>query len=108
MVKIEIQTSFLHLVHLCGCALLIIQIRPQADEAYLIGEAPSAESYLKMETIIDVAKLSGAKVRLSLLMNFLFRLSRYRQLTLLHSTTKKSGGHSSWLWIFIGERHFCG
>ena len=31
-----------------------------ADEAYLIGPAPSRESYLKMETIIEVAKRSGA------------------------------------------------
>lgn len=32
-----------------------------ADEAYLIGPAPSAESYLKMDKIIDVAKKSGAQ-----------------------------------------------
>src|ERR1035437_1165153 len=32
-----------------------------ADEAYLIGPAPSAESYLKMENIIKVAKQSGAE-----------------------------------------------
>jgi acetyl-CoA carboxylase, biotin carboxylase subunit len=31
-----------------------------ADEAYLIGPSPSAESYLKMEKIIEVAKQSGA------------------------------------------------
>ena len=31
-----------------------------ADEAYPIGPAPSRESYLKMETIIEVAKRSGA------------------------------------------------
>ena len=32
-----------------------------ADEAYPIGPAPSRESYLKMETIIEVAKRSGAE-----------------------------------------------
>lgn len=32
-----------------------------ADEAYRIGPAPSAESYLKMENIIEVAKKSGAQ-----------------------------------------------
>ncbi|KAI9008359.1 carbamoyl-phosphate synthase L chain, ATP binding domain-containing protein [Gaertneriomyces semiglobifer] len=32
-----------------------------ADEAYLIGPAPSAESYLRMEKIIEVAKASGAQ-----------------------------------------------
>jgi acetyl-CoA carboxylase biotin carboxylase subunit len=32
-----------------------------ADEAYLIGPAPSRESYLKMDTILDVAKRSGAE-----------------------------------------------
>ncbi|RKO90559.1 methylcrotonoyl-coenzyme A carboxylase 1 [Blyttiomyces helicus] len=32
-----------------------------ADEAYLIGPAASAESYLKMEKIINVAKASGAQ-----------------------------------------------
>ena len=31
-----------------------------ADEAYLIGPAPSAESYLKVEKILEVAKESGA------------------------------------------------
>lgn len=56
---------FMYVIELRGwCLLLILGIPFQADEAYLIGEAPSAESYLKMETIIDVAKLSGAKVRL--------------------------------------------
>ena len=33
-----------------------------ADEAYLIGPAPSAESYLRMEKLIEVAKKSGAEV----------------------------------------------
>jgi acetyl-CoA carboxylase biotin carboxylase subunit len=32
-----------------------------ADEAYLIGPAPSAQSYLKAETLIEVAKRSGAE-----------------------------------------------
>ncbi|HZH33938.1 MAG TPA: acetyl-CoA carboxylase biotin carboxylase subunit [Pyrinomonadaceae bacterium] len=32
-----------------------------SDEAYLIGAAPSAESYLKIEKIIEVAKKSGAE-----------------------------------------------
>jgi acetyl-CoA carboxylase biotin carboxylase subunit len=32
-----------------------------ADEAYPIGPAPSRESYLKMETILEVAKRSGAQ-----------------------------------------------
>jgi len=32
-----------------------------ADEAYLIGPAPSAQSYLDMEKIIEVAKRSGAE-----------------------------------------------
>ncbi len=31
-----------------------------ANEAYYIGPSPSAESYLKMDKIIEVAKLSGA------------------------------------------------
>lgn len=31
-----------------------------ADEAYLIGAAPSTESYLNMDKIIDVAKITGA------------------------------------------------
>src|SRR5712692_11776910 len=33
----------------------------EADEAYLIGPAPVAQSYLRIETIIDVAKRSGAE-----------------------------------------------
>ncbi|MEN8242289.1 MAG: acetyl-CoA carboxylase biotin carboxylase subunit, partial [Chloroflexota bacterium] len=32
-----------------------------ADEAYHIGEAPSAESYLRMDKLIEVAKISGAE-----------------------------------------------
>ncbi len=32
-----------------------------ADEAYLIGPAPSSESYLNIEKIIEVAKLSGSE-----------------------------------------------
>lgn len=31
-----------------------------ADEAYNIGPAPSIESYLKWETILEVAKKAGA------------------------------------------------
>src|SRR5690606_5186350 len=31
-----------------------------ADEAYYIGPAPSRESYLRMDHILDVAKKSGA------------------------------------------------
>jgi acetyl-CoA/propionyl-CoA/long-chain acyl-CoA carboxylase, biotin carboxylase, biotin carboxyl carrier protein len=33
----------------------------RADEAYLIGPGPAAESYLKIEKIIEVAKRSGAE-----------------------------------------------
>ena len=32
-----------------------------ADEAYLVGPAPSIESYLKIDRIIDIAKKSGAE-----------------------------------------------
>ena len=32
-----------------------------ADEAYFIGPSPSRDSYLRMETILDVAKRSGAE-----------------------------------------------
>ena len=33
----------------------------RADEAYLLGPGPAAESYLKIEKIIEVAKHSGAE-----------------------------------------------
>ena len=33
----------------------------EADEAYRIGPPPSADSYLKMDTILDVVKASGAQ-----------------------------------------------
>lgn len=33
-----------------------------ADEAYLLGPAPSAQSYLLAEKIIEICKLSGAQV----------------------------------------------
>lgn len=35
----------------------------QADEAYFIGPAPSQQSYLHMEKIIQAAKISAAQVR---------------------------------------------
>lgn len=34
----------------------------QADEAYCIGPAPSQQSYLAVEKIIQVAKTSAAQV----------------------------------------------
>jgi len=33
----------------------------EADQAYRIGPAPSNESYLRMDTILDVIKASGAQ-----------------------------------------------
>jgi acetyl/propionyl-CoA carboxylase alpha subunit len=33
----------------------------EADEAYRIGPAPTNQSYLKMDTILDVVKASGAQ-----------------------------------------------
>ena len=33
----------------------------RADEAYLLGPAPAAESYLKVDKIIEVCKESGAE-----------------------------------------------
>jgi hypothetical protein len=36
-----------------------------ADEAYHIGASPSADSYLKMDKIIDVALKSNAKVKIN-------------------------------------------
>ena len=33
----------------------------EADEAYRIGPPPSSDSYLQMNTILDVVKASGAQ-----------------------------------------------
>src|SRR5215469_5441779 len=33
----------------------------QADEAYYIGPAPATQSYLQIDTIIDIARQSGAQ-----------------------------------------------
>ena len=32
-----------------------------ADEAYLLGPAPSSESYLQIKRVIEAARLSGAE-----------------------------------------------
>lgn len=34
-----------------------------ADEAYLLGPAPSVESYLRADKIIEICKQTGAQVR---------------------------------------------
>ena len=34
-----------------------------ANEAYFIGPAPSAESYLNIDKILEVARISGAIIR---------------------------------------------
>lgn len=34
-----------------------------ADEAYLLGPAPSNESYLRADKIIEICKQTGAQVR---------------------------------------------
>ena len=36
-----------------------------ADEAYHVGPPPSAESYLRWEKIIEVAKTSGAEAKIT-------------------------------------------
>ena len=51
--------SFLAAPRLFDAHLLV----PQADEAYLLGPAPSSESYLRSDKIVEICKLSGAQVR---------------------------------------------
>lgn len=36
-----------------------------ADEAFCVGTAASKDSYLKMETILDIAKKTGSQVKMS-------------------------------------------
>ena len=38
------------------------KLRLQADEAILIGPAPSIESYLKIENVLDAMKRTGSEV----------------------------------------------
>ncbi|SCV74222.1 BQ2448_6654 [Microbotryum intermedium] len=41
-------------------AIKLFQFR-QADEAYLLGPAPSAESYLRTDKILEICRISGAQ-----------------------------------------------
>lgn len=47
-----------------------------ADEAYCIGPAPSSESYLKMDRILDVARRTGAEVCMRSLFSLFSSLAR--------------------------------
>lgn len=46
-----------------------------ADEAYCVGPAPSSDSYLRMDRIIEVMKNTGAEVRLRRLSVFMLACS---------------------------------
>ncbi len=62
----EADRNSMHVKMVCLCIILEISLNlfifaSQADEAYLIGPAPSAQSYLDMDKIIQVAKKTSAK-----------------------------------------------
>ena len=40
------------------CHIMFVK---EADEAYRIGQSPTSQSYLKMDTIIEVVKVSDAQ-----------------------------------------------
>ena len=61
----------------------------QAREAFLIGKAPSSESYLFAERVIQVAKQTGAQVRT------------------VRCPHDISVGCASWIWIFVGKLSVC-
>ncbi|KIR30206.1 3-methylcrotonyl-CoA carboxylase alpha subunit [Cryptococcus deuterogattii 99/473] len=55
----EIACAIIRTARRLGIAT--VSVFSQADEAYLIGPSPSSESYLKMDKILDIAKLTGAE-----------------------------------------------
>lgn len=65
----------------------------QADEGYCIGPAPSSESYLSMNKIMDVALSTGSQVWMLFFITILSGLPLYV-------------GHSPWVWIPVREQAF--
>ncbi len=45
----------------------LVSVFIQADEGYCIGPAPSNESYLVMDKIMDVARSTNAQVRVTII-----------------------------------------
>lgn len=82
----------------------------QADEAHYIGPAPSRESYLRMDKIIEVAKATGAQVydvgacrsgKLNFSANNRLLFSRLLKIIC------PLPGYSPGLWFPVGERRLC-
>lgn len=63
MVRGTMTSAMSHSAYLFEGVELTVALRmgPQADEAYWVGPAPSAESYLRMDRYIEICRRSGAQ-----------------------------------------------
>ncbi|SGY47866.1 BQ5605_C001g00585 [Microbotryum silenes-dioicae] len=63
MVSGIIQKVHVEMGHIRLLTIIELLRCRQADEAYLLGPAPSAESYLRTDKILEICRISGAQVR---------------------------------------------
>lgn len=68
-----------------------------ADEAVCIGPAPTAQSYLRMDKIMEAVKRTGAQA-----VNHCYFKIEPCAYSIGHSICNGFSG-ASWIWVFIGK-----